>query len=109
MNWQEQIEQELGKAASGLREKNDGLARVCARRVVGLAVQAWIERSGVRTWPTDVMNQLRKIQQQEAFPLEMREAAQRLLTKITQRGQAPFSTDPIADARLILKHLDQLT
>ena len=109
MNWQEQIEQELGQAASGLREKNDGLARVCARRAVGLAVQAWIERSGVRTWPADVMNQLRKIQQQEAFPLEMREAAQRLLTKITQRDQAPLSTDPIADARLILKHLDQLT
>ena len=78
MNWQEQIEQELGKAASGLREKNDGLARVCARRAVGLAVQAWIERSGVRTWPPDVMNQLRKIQQQEAFPKDM---AQRLLDK----------------------------
>ncbi|MCZ6800536.1 MAG: hypothetical protein O7F12_08620 [Nitrospirae bacterium] len=109
MNWQEQIEQELGQAASGLREKNDGLARVCARRAVGLTVQAWIERSGVRTWPVDVMNQLRKIQQQEIFPLELREAAQRFLTKVTQRCQAPFSTDPIADTGLILKYLDQLT
>ncbi len=54
------------------------------------------------------MNQLRKIQQEEAFPLEMREAAQRLLTKVTQLDQALVSTDPIADARLILAHLDQL-
>jgi len=109
MSWQEQIEQELGKAVSGLQEKNDGLARVCARRAVALGVQAWIERSGVRTWPADAMNRLRKIQQEEAFPLVIREAAQRLLTKVTQRDQTPVSTDPIADARLILAHLDQLT
>lgn len=108
MSRHEQIEQELGKAATGLREGNDGLARVCARRAVALGAQAWAKRGGRKAWPADAMNQLRKIQQEEAFPLEIREAAQRLLTKVTQRDQAPVSTDPIADARLILAHLDQL-
>ena len=108
MSRHEQIEQELAKAATGLREGNDGLARVCARRAVALGAQAWVKRGGRQAWPADAMNQLRKIQQEEAFPLEMREAAQRLLTKVTQRDQALVSTDPIADARLILAHLDQL-
>ena len=108
MSRHEQIEQELAKAATGLREGNDGLARVCARRAVALGAQAWVTRGGRKTGPADAMNQLRKIQQEEAFPLEMREAAQRLLTKVTERDQAPVSTDPIADARLILAHLDQL-
>ena len=108
MSRHEQIEQELAKAATGLREGNDGLARVCARRAVALGAQAWVTRGGRKPGPADAMNQLRKIQQEEAFPLEMREAAQRLLTKVTQRDQAPVSTDPIADARLILAHLDQL-
>ncbi|MFB3060259.1 MAG: hypothetical protein ACE10C_02715 [Candidatus Binatia bacterium] len=109
MSWGKQIEQELAKAAAGLRDGNDGLVRVCARRAVGLGAQSWVERSGSRAWPGDAMKQLRKIQEEEAFPLEVREAAKRLLTKVTQRDQAPVSTDPIADARLILTHLDQLT
>ena len=109
MSQHEQIEQELAKAATGLREGNDGLARVCARRAVALGAQAWVKRGRRKPWPADAMNQLRMIQQEEAFPLEMREAVQRLLTKVTQRDQAPVSTDPIADARLILAHLDQLT
>ena len=109
MSWREEVEQELAKAATGLREGNDGLARVCARRAVALGAQAWGKRGSRKAWPADAMNQLRKIQEEETFPLWVREAAQRLLTKATQRDQAPVSKDPIADARLILAHLDQLT
>ncbi len=109
MSWREQIEQELVKAAAGLQEGNDGLARVCARRAVALGVQNWVQRSGAKTWPADAMNQLREIQADEMFPVDVREAAQRLLTKVTQREQVPASTDPLADARLILTHLDQLS
>ncbi len=109
MSWGKQIEQELAKAAAGLRDGNDGLVRVCARRAVGLGAQNWVERSGSRAWPGDAMKQLRKIQEEEAFPMEVREAAQRLLTKVTQRDQTLVSTNPIADAQLILSHFDQLT
>lgn len=107
MNWREQIEQELAKAATGLREGNEGLARVCARRAVALGAQHRIERSGVSAPPGDAMHQLRMIQKSEGVPLWVREGAQRLLTKVTQRNQAPMSTNPIADARLILTYLDQ--
>ncbi len=109
MSWREQVEQELAKAAKGLREGNDGLARVCARRAVGLGVQNWVERSGAKTWPSDAMNILRKVQGEETFPPGIREAAQRLLTAVTQQDQTPMSSDPIGDARLILSHLDRLT
>jgi len=109
MSQHEQIEQELAKAATGLREGNDGLARVCARRAVALGAQAWVKRNRRKLWPQDAMNQLRMIQQEETFPQEIREAAQRLLTKVTQRDQTSVSIDPIADARLILAHLEQPT
>ena len=109
MRRREQIEQELAKAETGLREGNDGLARVCARRAVALGAQDWMERNERSEWPAGAMNQLLKIQQEEAFPPAMREAAQRLLTKVSQRDQAPVSIDPIADARLILTHLTRLT
>ncbi len=51
------------------------------------------------------MNHLRQIQQEESFPLTIREAAERLSTKVTDRETAPFTSDPISDARLIIDHL----
>lgn len=107
MSRSEQIEHELAKAAGGLREGNDGLARVCARRAVALGAQAWVQRGPRKSWQTDSMSQLRQIQQEASFPLHVRQAAERLLTKVTQREQAPFSTDPIADAKRILAHFEQ--
>lgn len=108
MSLRDQIEQEFAKAEKGIQEGNEGLARVCARRAVALGVQTLAARSGARGWPGDAMHQLRKIQADETFPLDIREAAQRLVTTVTQRDRAPLSTDPIADARLILTHLEHL-
>ena len=40
-----------------------------------------------------------------APPLPIRQAAERLSTKITQRDRAPFTSNPIADAKLIIAYL----
>ena len=50
------------------------------------------------------MEHLRQIQQDDSFPLPIREAAERLSTKVTQRHAAPFTTDPISDARMIIEY-----
>jgi len=41
----------------------------------------------------------------QSFPLPVRQAAERLSTKITQRDTAPFTSNPIADAKLIIAYL----
>jgi hypothetical protein len=96
----EQIEKELAMAEAALKEANEGKARVCARRAVALAAEA--SRPG---WHGDAMHHLRQIQQEESFPLPIRQAAERLSTKITQRDSAPFTSNPIADAKLIIAYL----
>jgi HEPN domain-containing protein len=101
----EEIERELAMAEAALRDANEGKARVCARRAVGLAMQASLERCPRPGWRGDAMNQLRQIQQEKSFPLPIRQAAERLSTKITQRDTAPFTSNPIADARVIIAHL----
>lgn len=105
MNRLEQIERELATAEVALREANEGKAQVCARRAVALSAEAWSERFPRPGWRGDAMNQLRQIQQEESFPLPIRQAAERLSTKITQRDTAPFTSDPISDARPIIDHL----
>ena len=106
MRWQEQIEQEFAKASEGLKNGNDGLARVCARRAVALASQHWAEQHNLPAWQGDGMHQLRQIQGEITFPLSVREAAQRLLTKVTEQAHLPMTTNPITDARIILDYLN---
>ena len=106
MSWLEKIEQEFAKATEGLKNGNNGLARVCARRAVALASQHWAEQRNLPAWQGDAIQQLRQIQGETTFPSSVREAAQRLLTKVTEQAQSPMTTDPITDAHIILDYLN---
>ena len=98
------IEQELAAAEAAWKEGNEGKARVCARRAIALSAAGWLERHPAKQWRGDAMEHLRQIQQDVSFPLPIREAAERLSTKVTQRHAAPFTTDPISDARMIIAY-----
>jgi len=99
------IEQELEAAQAAQQNGNDGKARVCARRAVARATEAWLARLPLPRWRGDAMAHLRKIRQDTSFPLPIRQAAERLSTSVTRQHAAPFTTDPVADARLIIAHL----
>jgi hypothetical protein len=99
------IEQELAAAQAAQQDSNAGKARVCARRAVARATEAWLARLPSPRWRGDAMAHLRQIQQDESFPLPIRQAAERLSTSVTRQHTGPFTTDPIADARLIIAHL----
>jgi hypothetical protein len=103
------IEQELAAAQAAQQDGNDGKARVCARRAVALATDVWLARLPMPLWRGDAMAQLRHIQQNASFPLPIRQAAERLSTPVTRQHTAPFTTDPIADAKLIITHLGDTT
>src|SRR5688500_15804341 len=98
---QQHIEHEVDAGEAAWKDGNQGKARVCARRAVARATEAWSESLPARRWSGDAMEHLRHIQQDRSFPLTIRQAAERLTTKVTQRQAAPFTTDPISDARLI--------
>ena len=103
------IEQELGAADAAQHDGNDGKARVCARRAVARVTEAWIAPLPSPPWHGDTMALLRHIQQDTSFPLPIRQAAERLSTSVTRQRAAPFTTDPVADARLIIAHLSSRT
>lgn len=99
------IERELTAAEAAWKDANEGKARVCARRAVAFATEAWLERLPVRRWRGDAMEHLRQIQRDASFPLPIRQAAERLSTAVPKRHAAPFTSDPIRDARVIIEYL----
>jgi hypothetical protein len=103
------VEQELAAAQAAQQDHNDGKARVCSRRAVARATEVWGARLSLSQWRGDAMARLQQIQQDASFPLPIRQAAERLSTPVTRQHAIPFTTDPIADARLIIAHLRNTT
>ena len=99
------IEQELAAAEVAWKEGNEGKARVCARRAVALVTEAWLAGLPNPLWRGDAMEHLRQIQRHASLPLPVRQAAERLSTTIPRRDSAPFTIDPLADARIIVEYL----
>ncbi len=99
------IEQELAAAKEALKIGNEGKARVCTRRAVALADEAWLAKQSDQPFRGDSLAHLRRIQQDLSLPLSVREAAERLSTTVTRKDSAPFTTDPIGDARIITTYL----
>lgn len=105
MAWPTSIARELVGAAAAWKSGNEGKARVCARRAVALADEAWLAQQASPSWPGDAMAHLRRIQQDVSFPSSVRQAAERLTTTVTQKDAAPFTTDPIGDAHAVIAFL----
>jgi alpha-beta hydrolase superfamily lysophospholipase len=76
---------------------------------VALATEAWLARLPAPTWRGDAMEHLRQLQQAASLPLPIRQAAERLSTTVSRRHGAPFTTDPIGDARVIVEYLSANT
>lgn len=99
------ITRELVGAQAAWTAGNEGKARVCARRAVALADEAWLALHAQPLWSGDAMAHLRRIQEDLSCPSSVRRAAERLATSVTRQQTAPFTTDPIGDAKTVIAFL----
>jgi hypothetical protein len=95
------IDAELNKAKKALEEGNIGMARVCARRACGSAISFWLEDNPRQGYGESAMNQLRSVQSDDTLPKKVKDAAERLTTKVADQTAPPFSNEPITDAEII--------
>ncbi len=98
------IDVELKRAKKAMEEGNLGMARVCARRACRNSISFWLEDNPRQGYGESAMNQLRSIQSDDAVPKEVKDAAERLTTRVTNQSDSPFTDDPIADAKIITNY-----
>ena len=101
MNWFDEIELELNRGREAERNGNEGKVRTAARRAVGIAVTEYQRRLEVVPYGADVMRQLRGMAVDQSLPRDVRDAATRLQTRISQEFTSP-SRQPLADALVII-------
>jgi hypothetical protein len=104
----EQIQKELATAREAIQSGNDGKARVCSRRAAGQAISWFMTEHPRADWGQDALSQLTHLRDDESFPREIRDAAIRLTTKISDRFTYPFTSEPVEDARCIIDHIELL-
>src|SRR5574340_565496 len=101
-NTQSAIDQELFCAERARLAGNEGKARVCARRAVGIALRALFEASNHPLVDPSAYAALNHLCQLETTPAAVKETAERLLTRVTPDYSLPIQADLIADAREII-------
>ncbi len=102
MQWLEETERELDRALEAARSGNRGKARTSARRAAGIAVEELQRRLPETYYGRDFISHIRGIASDPLVPEIVREAAQRLHTRLSPEFES-LSTDPIEDARLIIR------
>jgi len=98
------INSELSRAKKALEEGNIGMVRVCARRACGNAISFWLQNNPRDSYGDSAMNQLRSIQSEDTVPKEVKDAAERLTTKVADLSTSSFSNEPITDAEIITEY-----
>lgn len=99
------VEQEFATARQAATVGNDGMARVCARRAAGAAIAFWLQFNERPGWGTDAVSRIRHFEADTSFPQDVREAAMRLVARVTPRFTPRFPTNPIDDATVIIRYV----
>jgi hypothetical protein len=100
-----QIQAELEQAESARAAGNEGMARVCARRAVGIAVGEYNMRNGLSYSSSSAYDRLRFLSQSDAVSRDIREMAEHFLVRVAPDHSLPVEVDLIADARWLIDKL----
>lgn len=99
MDWQTEIQAELGKAEQARARGNEGQARVCARRAAGIAAREYLTRQGTRPPSVSAYELLNRLKEDPRLSSDLRRIADHLTLRVTEEFKLPVDADLVAEAR----------
>lgn len=96
-----QLRKEFEKAQQARISKNEGQARVCARRAAGIAIREYQSRKGIRVPSMSAYDLLNLLKENTDLPPKMKLIADHLTERVTEDFELPFDADLIAEARIL--------
>lgn len=101
MDWKTQLNNELQMASAARAAKNEGKARVCARRAAGVAIREYLSRQGMTPPSQSAYDLLKILEEMDGTPADLRQAAAYLRLRVTEDFRLPVNVDLIAEAEKI--------
>lgn len=101
MNIKNNIQLEFERAQLARINKNEGQARVCARRAAGMAIRDHFTRRGIGIPNSSSYDLLNLIKEDALLPSDLKLIADHLTVRVTEEFELPIEADLIAEARLL--------
>ena len=105
MEWQTKIDQEFEKAEQARARKNEGQARVCARRAAGIAIREYLSRQGIRPPSGSAYDLLKLLKDDPRISPNLKRIADHLTLRVTEEFRLPVDADLVAEARAFCEEL----
>jgi hypothetical protein len=100
-DWNIQLKTEFERARQARMEKNEGKARVCARRAAGIAARAYLTRKEIQVPSMGAYDLLNLLRENLELPPEMQSIADHLTMRVNEDFQLPIEADLVAEARVL--------
>lgn len=84
------------------------MARVCARRAAGIAVQAYLQRRGLDSRTPSAVDRLKLLIALPETPEPIREIARSFLVRVTPEYSLPIDVDLLEEAQNLRLKLSRL-
>jgi hypothetical protein len=101
----ERVQAELAKADDARSVGNEGMARVCARRAVGIAAGVYLENHQVSPFSPSAYDRIKLLCEITSLSERARRAAESLLLRVTPEHDLPIPVDLVAEARWLSDYL----
>ena len=96
-----QLRKEFEKAQQARINKNEGKARVCARRAAGIAIREYLTRKGTQVPSMSAYDLLNLLKEDTLLPSDMQLIVDHLTVRVTEDFELPVDADLIAEARIL--------
>jgi len=107
MDWKTKLQNEFDNAEKARLRKNEGQARVCARRAAGIAIREYFIYKGMRVTSSSAYDMTNLLKDDPALPSEIRLIADHLTLRVTEEFKLPVNADLIAEARTLCNWLEK--
>ncbi|MBE0409240.1 MAG: hypothetical protein IBX69_05845 [Anaerolineales bacterium] len=104
-DWKISAKFELEQAEAARKLRNEGKARVCARRAAGHIVYAYLRDRYGYSGSMNAYNNIQYLTSLSMVPLKIRKVALLFLMRVTTNHNLPIDVDLIKEARWLAKEL----
>lgn len=104
-DWKIKYQQELALAAAARERKNEGQARVCARRAAGIVIREYYRQQGVAIHTPSAYDVLKMLMDDASQPETIRQSADYLTLRVNEAFALPVTVDLVQEAEKLARAL----
>jgi len=104
-SWEILFQAEINQAEDARTKGNEGMARVCARRAVGIVLGEYFRRENIAPAKTSAYDRMRQVEKLPDFPGDVLSLVRHFLVRINPDYSLPIEADLIDEAKQIRETL----